>query len=63
MNLEQLFKQISPEEICCNVFDFAGEGFPIKGFPVITAGKDEHYNSMTGNGGGRTNCDYKKNIL
>jgi hypothetical protein len=42
MNFEQLFKQISPEEICCNVFDFAGEGFPIKGFPVITAGKDEH---------------------
>jgi hypothetical protein len=52
MNFEQLFKQISPEEICRNAFTFAGEGFSIKGFPVITAGKDEHYNSMTGSGGG-----------
>jgi flavin reductase (DIM6/NTAB) family NADH-FMN oxidoreductase RutF len=52
MNFTQLFKQISPEEICHNAFTFVGEGFPIKGFPVITAGKRDHYNSMTGSGGG-----------
>lgn len=52
MNFDQLFKQISPEEIFDNVFTFVGDGFPIKGFPVITAGKKEHYNSLTGSGGG-----------
>jgi flavin reductase (DIM6/NTAB) family NADH-FMN oxidoreductase RutF len=47
MNFDQLFKQISPEEICDNVFTLVG-----KVFPVITAGKDDHYNSMIGSGGG-----------
>jgi len=47
MNFDQLFKQISPEEICDNVFTLVG-----KVFPVITAGKKDHYNSMTGSGGG-----------
>jgi hypothetical protein len=52
MNFSQLFKQISPEEIFNNAFTFVGEGFPLKGFPVITAGKAGHYNSLTGSGGG-----------
>lgn len=43
----QLFKQISPEEISDNVFTLAG-----KVFPVITAGNEDHYNSMTASGGG-----------
>lgn len=47
MNFNQLFKQISPEEITDNVFTLGG-----KVFPLITAGKKEHYNSMTGSGGG-----------
>jgi flavin reductase (DIM6/NTAB) family NADH-FMN oxidoreductase RutF len=47
MNFEQLFKQISPEEISDNVFTLAG-----KDFYVVTAGKEEHYNSMVGSGGG-----------
>ncbi len=47
MNFDQLFNQISPEEICDNVFVLVG-----KVFPVITAGKEDHYNSMTGSGGG-----------
>jgi hypothetical protein len=51
-DFNHLFKQISTEEIFNNNFDFVGNGFPIKGFPVITAGKKEHYNSMTGSGGG-----------
>jgi len=47
MNFEQLFKQIAPEEIEDNVFTLAG-----KVFPVITAGKEKYYNSMTASGGG-----------
>ena len=47
MNFDQFFKQISPEEICDNVFTLVG-----KVFPVITAGKKDHYNSMTASGGG-----------
>ena len=47
MSFDQLFKQISPEEICDNVFTLVG-----KVFPVITAGKEDHYNSMTASGGG-----------
>ena len=43
---DQLFKQISPEEICDNVFTLEGNNF------VITAGKEDHYNSMIGSGGG-----------
>ncbi|MDR2650749.1 MAG: flavin reductase [Prevotellaceae bacterium] len=46
-SFDQLFKQISPEEINDDVFTLAG-----KVLPVITAGKSEHYNSMTGSGGG-----------
>ena len=47
MNFDQLFKQISPEEISDNVFTLAG-----KDFFAITAGKKDHYNSMIGSGGG-----------
>jgi flavin reductase (DIM6/NTAB) family NADH-FMN oxidoreductase RutF len=47
MNFDQLFKQISPEDIKDNVFTLVG-----KVFPVITAGKEDHYNSMTASGGG-----------
>ena len=47
MTFDQLFKQISPEEMGDNVFTLVG-----KVFPVITAGKEDHYNSMTGSGGG-----------
>jgi flavin reductase (DIM6/NTAB) family NADH-FMN oxidoreductase RutF len=47
MNFDQLFKQISPEEICDNVFTLVGNVFP-----VITAGKADHYNSLTASGGG-----------
>jgi len=47
LTFEQLFEQISPEEICDDVFTLAG-----KVFPVIAAGKGDHYNSMTGSGGG-----------
>ena len=47
MNFDQLFKQISPQEISDNVFTLVG-----KVFPVITAGRGDHSNSMTGSGGG-----------
>lgn len=49
MYFDQLFKQISPEEICdsYNVFTLVG-----KDFFAITAGKEDHYNSMIGSGGG-----------
>jgi flavin reductase (DIM6/NTAB) family NADH-FMN oxidoreductase RutF len=47
LDFDRLFKQISPEEISDDVFTLAG-----KVFPVITAGKADHYNSMTGSGGG-----------
>ena len=49
MNIEQLFKQISPEEICdyANIFALVG-----KDFFAITAGKEDGYNSMIGSGGG-----------
>lgn len=46
-NFNQLFKQISPEEINDNAFTLAG-----KDFYVITAGKEDQSNSMTGSGGG-----------
>ncbi|SHF15169.1 flavin reductase [Dysgonomonas macrotermitis] len=46
-NFESLFNPISPEEISDNVFTLVG-----KILPVITAGTPEHYNSMTGSGGG-----------
>jgi flavin reductase (DIM6/NTAB) family NADH-FMN oxidoreductase RutF len=47
LNFGQLFMQISPEEICDNVFTLLG-----KVFPVITAGKEDYYNSLTASGGG-----------
>ena len=47
MNFDQLFKEIPPEEILYDVFTLTG-----KIFPVITAGKENHYNSMTASGGG-----------
>ena len=47
MNFNQLFKQILPEEICDSVFTLVGEVFP-----VITAGKEDHFNSMIASGGG-----------
>jgi flavin reductase (DIM6/NTAB) family NADH-FMN oxidoreductase RutF len=49
LNFDQLFKQISPEEMSdnFNVFTLAGNLFT-----VITVGKEDHYNSMTASGGG-----------
>ncbi|GAB7140621.1 hypothetical protein RsTz2092_05710 [Deferribacterales bacterium RsTz2092] len=47
MSFEQLFKEISPEAISDNVFTLTG-----KDLYAITAGKQEHYNSMVGSGGG-----------
>jgi flavin reductase (DIM6/NTAB) family NADH-FMN oxidoreductase RutF len=47
MNFNQLFKQIAPEELTDNVFTLVG-----KDYLVITAGKETHYNSMIGSGGG-----------
>lgn len=46
-NFNRLYKLISPEEINNNVFSLLG-----KDFYVITAGKEDHYNSMTASGGG-----------
>jgi flavin reductase (DIM6/NTAB) family NADH-FMN oxidoreductase RutF len=49
VNFDQLFKQILPEDIGdnFNIFTLAG-----KDFFAITAGNEEHYNSMIGSGGG-----------
>ncbi|MDR3234513.1 MAG: hypothetical protein LBT46_12775 [Planctomycetaceae bacterium] len=47
ITFDQLFKQISPEEISDNVFTLVG-----KIFPIITAGKKDNYNSMVASGGG-----------
>ena len=49
MNFEQLFKQISAEEMSneFNLFNLVG-----KDFYAITAGNKAHYNSMVGSGGG-----------
>jgi flavin reductase (DIM6/NTAB) family NADH-FMN oxidoreductase RutF len=47
MNFDQLFKQISPEGIDDNVFTLVG-----KDFYAITAGKADHFNSLTASGGG-----------
>jgi flavin reductase (DIM6/NTAB) family NADH-FMN oxidoreductase RutF len=47
MNFEQVFKQISPEEVTDNVFTLVG-----KDFYVITAGKEDQHNSMLASGGG-----------
>jgi flavin reductase (DIM6/NTAB) family NADH-FMN oxidoreductase RutF len=44
---ELLFQEIGAEEIPDNVFTLVG-----KDYYVITAGKIDHYNSMTGSGGG-----------
>jgi len=47
MNFDDLFEQISPEDISDNVFTMVG-----KDLTVITAGKQDRYNSMIGSGGG-----------
>jgi len=47
MSFDQLFKEISPEELIDNVFTLVG-----KDLSVITAGKEEHYNSIVSSGGG-----------
>jgi flavin reductase (DIM6/NTAB) family NADH-FMN oxidoreductase RutF len=47
MNFDELFEQISPEEICDDIFTLVG-----KDFYAITAGNKDHYNSMIGSGGG-----------
>lgn len=49
MNFNELFKQISAEEISekFNIFTLVG-----KDFYAVTAGKRDHYNSMIGSGGG-----------
>jgi len=47
INFNQLFKQISPEEIYDDVFTLVG-----KDFFAITAGNNYLYNSMIGSGGG-----------
>jgi flavin reductase (DIM6/NTAB) family NADH-FMN oxidoreductase RutF len=47
LNFDQLFKQISPEEITDNVFTLV-----VKDFYVITAGKEDQSNSMIASGGG-----------
>ena len=47
MNFDQLFKEISAEDIQDNIFTLVG-----KYFSVITAGREDHYNSMIGSGGG-----------
>ena len=47
MNFEQIFKQISPEELTDNVFTLVG-----KELYVITAGKEDQCNSMIASGGG-----------
>jgi flavin reductase (DIM6/NTAB) family NADH-FMN oxidoreductase RutF len=47
MNFEQIFKQLSPEELSDNELTRTG-----KEFFAITAGREDQYNSMTGSGGG-----------
>lgn len=47
LGFAQLFRQVSPEEICDNIFALAA-----KDFYVITAGKEARCNSMVGSGGG-----------
>mgnify|MGYP000176264794 CR=1 FL=1 len=49
MNFDRLFRPVSPEEVCdsFNILTLVG-----KDFYVITCGKEAHYNSMTGSGGG-----------
>ena len=47
LSFDRLFKQIAPEGIREDVFTLTG-----KIFPVVTAGKADHYNSMTASGGG-----------
>lgn len=47
LNFDEIFKNISPEEITDNVFKLFG-----KDYAVITSGNKEHYNSMTAAFGG-----------
>ncbi|GHU86102.1 hypothetical protein FACS189473_5370 [Spirochaetia bacterium] len=45
MSFEQVFRPIQPKEIFSSIDVFA---FTEKEFPLITAGTEEHYNSMIG---------------
>ena len=47
MRFDEMFKEITPEEITDNVFKLAG-----KDFPVVTVGNKDDYNSMIASGGG-----------
>lgn len=47
MKFNELFKEITPKEICDNVFTLVGEEFA-----VVTSGKKDNYNSMIASGGG-----------
>ena len=47
MKFNQLFIEISPEQITDNVFELVG-----KVFPVVTVGSKDKYNSMIASGGG-----------
>jgi flavin reductase (DIM6/NTAB) family NADH-FMN oxidoreductase RutF len=47
-----MFSEITPEEMLEMNTDLFGEGYPIKGFPVITAKSGNTINSMVGSGGG-----------
>jgi len=47
MEFNELFKPVSPEDLTDNVFKLVG-----KDYTVITAGKADHYNSMTASFGG-----------
>jgi flavin reductase (DIM6/NTAB) family NADH-FMN oxidoreductase RutF len=47
VGFNELFTEISPEEISDNIFKLVG-----KDYTVITAGKEEHFNSMTASWGG-----------
>jgi flavin reductase (DIM6/NTAB) family NADH-FMN oxidoreductase RutF len=50
MNFNQLFKQIPPEEVCEDVLMTVGM-LAGKDFYAITAGREDHYNSMVAGGG------------
>ena len=50
INFDQLFNRISQEEITDNLFTLIGK--LVGDSTIITAGKEDHYNSMTGSVGG-----------
>lgn len=47
MNFKELFREISAEEVSENIFSLT-----LDDFSVITAGRQNHYNSMIASGGG-----------